>query len=155
MLAKRCLSLCLVHKASAGVWDIVFALADLHFYFQYRRDERLPRPEHIMGENKHTSNGKHVCVWDETASLIWKVWNIDLSVLPRSITPVRTRRGKETADPRQQFSVRTHKLPIWPLWSWFMQRPVSDSDISIHSQSPFSCLHAWAHTQRQRPWEVE
>lgn len=58
-----------VHKASREVSDIVFALADPRSYFQYRRDERLPRPGTSWGRiNTHLMG--NMCVGDETASLI-------------------------------------------------------------------------------------
>lgn len=54
--------------------------------------------KHIMGENKHTSNGKHVCRrWNGLPHMNGMKYRPASCRAP--ITAIRTRRGGETADP--------------------------------------------------------
>lgn len=124
--------LCIVHsKESREVLGncVCFRRPSLLFPISERWEASTAK--HIMEENKHTADGKHM----------WRRWN-DLPRVNRMkyrlasccgpIVALRSWCGGESADPRQTISLYIHKLPIWPFWSGFMRRPESDSDISIH-----------------------
>lgn len=87
----------------------MFALADLHRYFQYRGDERLPRLSTSCGRiNTHLMG--NMCVADETASIVWKGWNIDLcpAELQSRLQGGEEEGGGRPADPRQAVSLSVH-----------------------------------------------
>lgn len=142
---------CIVHcKESVEVSGdcVCFRRPSLLFPISERWEASTAK--HITEENKHTADGKHV----------WRRWND----LPRvngmkrrlasccgPIVASRSQRGGESADPRRTISLYTRRLPIWPLWSGFMRRPESDSDISIHCWILFvfpTCMDT--HTLRAR-----
>lgn len=110
--------------------------------------------EHITGENKHTPNGKHVCGrWNDLPRMNGMKYRPMSRRAP--ITAVRTRRGGETADPRQTHSFNahtyTHKYAQVAnmallerihaeagVWQWHLH--------SLFNSSSLHNIHGWTHT---------
>lgn len=118
--------------------------------------------KHIMGENQHTSDGKHVCGrWNDLPHV--KRMKYRMASCRAPITAVRSQRGGEMADPWQALSLNAHtqtaNMAIMKqiqaearVWQWHLHS-------LLNSFFPLPNMHGHTHTQytlrSQRPWEEE